>query len=177
MIEKLFGARGACGGCWCMYWRLPRGGKLWQESKGEPNRKAMKKLIKAGKVHGLLAFDGRVPVGWCSFGPRAEFPRLDRVKAYRTEDDVNPWSINCFYLAKEYRGQKLAFRLAEAAVKAIRHKKGRVIEAYPATLTRDGVRLPAAFAYTGPEKIFQDLGFKEVQRKAASRPLYRLRLK
>ena len=21
-FERLFGERGACGGCWCMYWRL-----------------------------------------------------------------------------------------------------------------------------------------------------------
>ena len=23
-FEELFGANGACGGCWCMFWRLPR---------------------------------------------------------------------------------------------------------------------------------------------------------
>jgi hypothetical protein len=23
-LEKLFGAHGACGGCWCMWWRLKR---------------------------------------------------------------------------------------------------------------------------------------------------------
>ena len=23
-LEELFGERGACGGCWCMFWRLPR---------------------------------------------------------------------------------------------------------------------------------------------------------
>jgi len=44
------------------------------------------------------------------------------------------------------------------------------------TLTQDGNKLPAAFAYTGPEIIFQRLGFKEVQRLAKSRPMYRLEL-
>ena len=24
-LEQLFGARGACGGCWCMWWRLSAG--------------------------------------------------------------------------------------------------------------------------------------------------------
>src|SRR5437773_770027 len=23
-LEELFGPRGACGGCWCMWWKLPR---------------------------------------------------------------------------------------------------------------------------------------------------------
>ena len=32
-IEELFGSNGACGGCWCMWWRVPRGGKLWTEMK------------------------------------------------------------------------------------------------------------------------------------------------
>jgi len=44
------------------------------------------------------------------------------------------------------------------------------------TLTGDGNKLPAAFSYTGPEIIFQRLGFKEVQRLAKSRPMYRLEL-
>jgi hypothetical protein len=22
-LEQLFGTRGACGGCWCMWWRVP----------------------------------------------------------------------------------------------------------------------------------------------------------
>ena len=34
-LARLFGARGACGGCWCMWWRLARAdfvrGKGWYE--------------------------------------------------------------------------------------------------------------------------------------------------
>ena len=37
-IEVLFGKNGACGGCWCMFWRLPKGGAFWQEQKGVRNR-------------------------------------------------------------------------------------------------------------------------------------------
>jgi len=44
------------------------------------------------------------------------------------------------------------------------------------TLTKKGEKLPAAFAFTGPEIIYQRLGFKEAQRLAASRPLYCLEL-
>ena len=71
-IEKLFGDKGACGGCWCMYWRLPRGGKLWEEMKGARNKREFKKLLSAGRVRGILAFDRTQAVGWCSFGPRAD---------------------------------------------------------------------------------------------------------
>ena len=37
-VEKLFGQRGACGGCWCMTWRLPR--SEFNKNKGEGYRKA-----------------------------------------------------------------------------------------------------------------------------------------
>ena len=43
-IERLFGPRGACGGCWCMVWRVS-GGKAWLENKGEKNRRAFKRLV------------------------------------------------------------------------------------------------------------------------------------
>lgn len=170
----LFGKRGACGGCWCMHWRIEKGGKTWDAVKGEPNRRAFKKLVISGEARGILAFHNDEPAGWCSFGRREDFPRLDRTRAYHVNDAQDVWSINCFFLAPGYRGMGLAERMAEAAVKAICKAGGRIIEAYPTTLTKDGNKLPAAFSYTGPEVIFQRLGFKEYQRLAATRPVYRL---
>jgi hypothetical protein len=38
-LEKLFGERGACGGCWCMAWRLPRA--EWEAGRGEPHKRAL----------------------------------------------------------------------------------------------------------------------------------------
>lgn len=175
-IEKLFGARGACGGCWCMSWRVPHGGKAWRAACGEPNRKAMAKLVASGQAHGILAFDGSEPVAWCAFGKRAEFPRTETVKAYHRDDIENVWSINCFFIAKGYRNLGLSEQLAEAAVRAIRKRKGKIVEAYPTPLTKDGNKLPAAWVYTGPEIIFKRLGFKLTQRFSYSRPLYRLAL-
>ena len=37
-LERLFGANGACGGCWCMWWRLKR--PEFDAGKGEGNRAA-----------------------------------------------------------------------------------------------------------------------------------------
>ncbi len=173
-IETLFGSKGACGGCWCMHWRIEKGGKTWEAAKGEPNRHAFKKLVESGKALGILAFDGDTPCGWCSFGKRNDFPRLDRTRAYRREDTEGVWCINCFFLAKGYRGKNLGFLMAEEAVKAIERHKGKLVEAYPVTLTKDGNKLPPAFSYTGPEVLFQRLGFVEIQRLAPTRPLYRL---
>lgn len=175
IIEELFGEKGACGGCWCMHWRLPRGGKLWEESKGEPNRKAFEKLLTAGKVQGILAFDGPKPVAWSSFGLRSGFPRTERMKAYQRDDLEQVWSINCFFISRGYRGLGLGERLIAKAVAAIKKRKGKIIEAYPTPLTKQGEQLPAAFSFTGPEVIFIRQGFKQIQRLSHSRPLYRLK--
>jgi len=118
---------------------------------------------------------------WSRVRRASEFPRLERTKAYRhpSRDSARTsdiWAINCLFLDKDVRGQGLSARLVEAAVKAIRKRRGRTIEAYPVTLTKNGKKLPAAFAFTGPEIIYQRLGFKEAQRLAPSRPLYCLEL-
>jgi GNAT superfamily N-acetyltransferase len=176
-IISLFGDKGACGGCWCMAWRVPHGGKTWQSACGEPNKKAFKKLVSTGEAHGILAFDGDQPVGWCNFGRRTEFPRLETVKAYRRDDIEKVWSINCFFILKQYRSSGVSAMLLAAAVKAITKRKGKIIEGYPVPLTKDGKQLPAAFSYTGPEIIFERAGFKAVQRISQSRPLYRLESK
>ena len=41
-MEELFGANGACGGCWCMAWRIEKGEK-WAEVKGANAKQRMKK--------------------------------------------------------------------------------------------------------------------------------------
>ena len=50
VIEALFGANGACGGCWCMWWRVPMGGKAWDAAKGSPNREAFRSLVQSGRA-------------------------------------------------------------------------------------------------------------------------------
>jgi hypothetical protein len=36
----------------------------------------MHELVKAGMPIGILAYDGRDPVGWCSIAPRETYGRL-----------------------------------------------------------------------------------------------------
>jgi GNAT superfamily N-acetyltransferase len=172
-FEKLFGENGACGGCWCQWWRLPRGGKLWDETKGARAKRMMKKLFTSNEITGLLAYDGGKPVGWCSFGPRSVFPRTERSRAYRREDTDGVWSINCFFIDRRYRRQGLARGMLRAALKFMKRRKVTIIEAYPVTLTKDGRQLPAAFSYTGPLNIFEDEGFEIIQQVSPSRPLVR----
>ena len=49
---SLFGERGACGGCWCMLWRLKR--KQFESQKGDRNKLAMKAIIVNATVNPQL---------------------------------------------------------------------------------------------------------------------------
>jgi GNAT superfamily N-acetyltransferase len=175
-LTTLFGSNGACGGCWCMWWRVERGGELWRKTQGGPARRAFKQRVQAGQALGVLAFDGEVPVGWCAFGPRADFPRVERMKAFRTDDTQGVWCVNCFFIARGHRGQGVARALLATAIEGCRRRGARAVEAYPVTTTEAGGKVAPAFAYTGPINIFEEQGFKVVQRLSPTRPLVRLPL-
>src|SRR5262245_38185484 len=90
-LEQLFGERGACGGCWCMVWRLPR--KQWEAQKGAGNREALRALVEGGEAPGLLGYlDGR-PVGWCAVAPRPNYPALARSRVLAPVDEEPVWSV------------------------------------------------------------------------------------
>jgi GNAT superfamily N-acetyltransferase len=172
-FEKLFGDNGACGGCWCQWWRVPKGGKMWDETKGAKAKRMTKALFKSNEITGLLAYDGDKPVGWCSYGPRSVYPRLERTKSYRRDDTEGVWSVNCFFIDRHYRQKGLARQMLQAALKFMKKRKVKSLEAYPVTLTKDGKRLPPAFSYQGPLKMFEDEGFEIIQQLAPTRPLVR----
>jgi hypothetical protein len=169
LIERLFGERGACGGCWCMWPRLPQGGKLWQESKGDTNRRNFRRLVRAGKVHAVIALAGEEPIGWCCFGPRQDFPRLDRIKAIPASPP-GAWSIVCFYIPARHRQQGLATRLAEAATYAALAAGAKRVEGYPVE-AKAGVA-SASFAWMGLPGVFQANGYHEMPKPKAARRLF-----
>lgn len=172
-FERLMGEKGGCGGCWCMSWRVTQGGKTWDTMKGDPAKRTMKKLAAEGKARGIIACADGEPVAWCTFGPQADFPRLQRVKAYQVDDTAGVWSVPCFYIKPAWRGKNLSSMVLERALLEAKKCGAKVMEGYPVTKTKEGDKLPAAFSWTGPEAIFLKQGFKEKARKAASRPLYR----
>jgi GNAT superfamily N-acetyltransferase len=172
VITQLFGANGACGGCWCMWWRVPRGGKTWHENKGAKNREAFRRLIRAGKVHAVLAFAGDEPVGFCSFGPRESFPRMKRIRALQHESPEGTWSTVCFYIPTRWRGRGVATALLQAATTRALELGAKAVEGYPVVLKDEGTRMPAAFAWTGVPALFERAGYEEMERDGPLRPVY-----
>ena len=104
-LERLFGEQGACGGCWCMWWRLKCSDFMRQ--RGELNRNALKKIVDSGGVPGILAYVDGEAVGWCAVAPREAYPALERSRVLKRVDDKPVWSVVCFFVAKPFRGEDL----------------------------------------------------------------------
>jgi len=168
-LEKLFGERGACGGCWCMWWRLKRSDFMRQ--RGEANRKALKEIVDSGEVPGILAYVDGEAVGWCAVAPREAYQALERSRVLKRVDDKPVWSVVCFFVAKPFRGKGLTVKLLKAAIAYVCKHGGKIIEGYPIEPKKG--RMPDPFAYTGLVSSFLKAGFVEVLRRSESRPIMR----
>jgi GNAT superfamily N-acetyltransferase len=171
-FEMLFGDKGACAGCWCMYWRVKSAD--WEKQKGDGNKKAMKKIIFSDTIPGIIAYHNNEPVGWCSVAPREEFSRLDNSRILKPVDEKPVWSVVCFFIHKNYRKQGLSTALLNAAKKFVKSSGGKILEGYPLEPKED--KMPDAFAWTGISAAFQSAGFKEVARRSETRPIMRYNL-
>lgn len=101
------------------------------------NKSDKKLLVQAGGAHGILLYDGDDPIGWCAYGLRQEFPRIDNGRNYkRLELKGEPeklWRITCFFVDRDYRKRGVAKLALRAALNSIKNKGGGVVEAYPVT--------------------------------------------
>ncbi len=168
-LEKLFGERGAYGGCWCMWWRLKRAD--FDKQKGQGNRQALKKLIESDEPTGLLAYAGSEPVGWCAVAPRQAYPVMERSRILKRVDDQPVWSISCFFIAKPYRRKGLTTRLIQAAVEYAGGQGAKIVEGYPVEPKKTTMIDP--FVWYGFRSAFSKAGFVEVQRNSETRPIMR----
>ena len=171
-FETLFGERGACGGCWCMWWRLKR--SEFEKKKGTDNKKAMKAIVCGGEVPGILAYEEGNPIGWCSVAPRDSFPVLSRSRILKKIDETPVWSVVCFFIEKKHRNKQVSVQLLQAAIKYVRQQGGKVLEGYPIEPKKG--RMPSAFAWTGFASGFRKAGFVECIRRSETRPIMRFHI-
>src|ERR1043165_7505677 len=100
-------------------------------TRAQANRTGLKALVNPGRPPGLIGYRGKVPVGWVSIGPREEYARLRRSPVMKAVDDQPVWSVICFVVPAEYRGQGVARALLKGAVAYAKKQGARLVEAYP----------------------------------------------
>ena len=167
-LETLFGEKGACAGCWCMWMRLPTA--EFRRGKGAGNRRALRALV-AKRPPGLIAYVGGEPAGWVAVAPRAEYLRLENSRVLEPVAGERVWAAPCFFIKAPYRGTGLTATLLEAAAAHAARNGARAIEGYPNVNRAE--RQPPAFVWSGFESTFQRAGFEEIARRSPTRPILR----
>jgi hypothetical protein len=66
-LTALFGPRGACAGCWCMWWRLTS--REFREGAGGTNQDRFRECVREPIPPGVLAYRDHTAVGWCAVAP------------------------------------------------------------------------------------------------------------
>jgi GNAT superfamily N-acetyltransferase len=170
-LERLFSASageelGNPSRCWCMEGRLASHAE-WEASAGEPNKRAMQRLVESGEAPGILAYISSVPAGWCSVAPRPTHPGLRAAGTFRRFDDPGVWTVLCFFVPESRRGRGLMHGLLQAAVRYATERGARTIEGYPfeAAYADDGA--------SGTIEGFARAGFAEAARISKHQALMR----
>jgi GNAT superfamily N-acetyltransferase len=176
-LVDLFGPeRGACAGCWCMWPRI-RGVDFRALSKMQ-RRNAFRKIVETGPPPGLLAYDGKLAVGWVAISPRRAVRRfnISRISAPVDGDACDldrAWALTCFYVRNSHRRRGLTRKLAEAAISYARKHRAQHVEVCAIEPSRT---LTWGEAFVGVASVLRPLGLAEVARRSPKRPLLRLEL-
>jgi GNAT superfamily N-acetyltransferase len=167
---RLFGNRGACGNCWCMFYRLSKAD--FDEGKADDgNKEAMHELVRQKRPAGILAFYEDIPIAWCAFAPREDFMKLERSRVHKRIDNEPVWSIPCFFIDKRFRRMGVSVELLKGVIRYAKTQGIKIIEAYPTIPTK--APLPDSFAWIGLYKAFERAGFEIVDRTSKNRPMVR----
>lgn len=147
---------GVWGGCWCM-WYHARDDSAHDTP--ELRRKAKEGLVREGRAHAALVYDGDACIGWCQFGSPDEIQRIHNERAYLSDNPKLPdWRITCFFSGKGYRGKGVAAAALAGALAQIKALGGGRVEAYPEDT--EGRKVSAAFLFNGALSTFELQGFK-----------------
>ena len=175
-LEAIFNAKGCsvARGCWCMAYRLSGSREQLPlgMTRAQANRAALKALVDGGKPPGLVGYRGKVPVGWVSIGPRQEYLKLKRSPVMKPVDEQPVWSVICFVVPAEYRGQGVAQALLTKAVAYARKQGATMVEAYPVDKP---ARSKDDYMWFGAKSMYDNAGFKEVARRKPHRPIVRVK--
>jgi GNAT superfamily N-acetyltransferase len=150
--------------CFCVAWWTSTWEK-WGSRTAQENRALREQLFDRGVYDGyLLYLDGK-PAGWCQCSPRDQLTKL--CQQYRLKSDPEVWAVTCLLIAPSYRGQGLAQKLLHGILKDLKRRGVRYIQGFP----RRGENLTTEDVWTGPEVLFQRMGFK-VEKDDQGFPVY-----
>jgi GNAT superfamily N-acetyltransferase len=165
-LESFFEANGNPNYCWCMRWRLSSSQFSKEDAAGRKRR--LEKLVNENIPIGVLAYhEGRV-VGWCSIAPRESYLGLERSRVLKRIDEQPVWSVACFFVDRQFRGQGVTAKLLKAAVAYAGAQGAECVEGYP-------VEFGKSYQFMGAPSSYATVGFQEVGVASNGRKIVRMR--
>jgi GNAT superfamily N-acetyltransferase len=176
-LAALFESQRSTHHCWCMAFCLTRSQFAigWF---GGGNRHRFEAMASTdARPMGILASLAGEPVGWCACGPRSRYAAAtggrSKIMAHRARsDDESVWLLPCLFVRAGHRGQGITYALVRAAAELARREGASAIEGWPVA----GSDRQSADAFHGREKVFEDLGFRCIERPSRQRAIMRLEL-
>ncbi|MCR5296505.1 MAG: GNAT family N-acetyltransferase [Clostridiales bacterium] len=125
----------------------------------ETLRRYASEMLDRNMIHGYLAYDGDLSIGWCNAADRDSYAGFvpDFVRDISCGKTI---SIVCFEIAPEYRGMGIASAFIDRVCTDAGSKGYAAVEGY-ATLPDQR----NDFDYHGPYHLYQKAGFTEVARE------------
>ena len=122
-------------------------------------RKYAVEMLNSNKIHGYLAYDGNLSIGWCNAADMESYAGFVPDFA-RNNTCGKTVSIVCFEIAPEYRGMGIASAFIDRVCNDAKSKGYVAVEGYAKVSDkRDD------FDYQGPVRLYQKAGFVEVARE------------
>lgn len=122
-------------------------------------RKYAEEMLNKNMIHGYLAYDGGVSIGWCNAADIDSY--LGFVPDFAKENVCGKTiSIVCFEVAPEYRGKGIASAFIERVCQDARSQGFSAVEGYAKLSDKKN-----EFDYHGSIHLYQKAGFIEVMRK------------
>jgi len=165
------------GGCWCMFYQRskPVGRGMSMSELARINRKDKEALVRNGRSHAILVYEGEIPVGWCQYGTDEELPRIDSGRGYKKvgkpAGSKKLWRITCFFVDRNFRGKGVAKIALKAALQSIRSQGGGIVEAYP-VVSKKMAAVPE-WRWFGTPSMFRRERFTKVAQLGTSGVLMR----
>jgi len=147
---------GVWGGCWCAHFHCYPDPPV---RKALGNRGFKELMVKQGRAHAALVFDGDVAVAWAEYGPVDELPNIHHRKEWeRTVTQMPDYRITCLFVDRRYRRKGMAAVAVRGALGLIAAAGGGLVESYPHDLPPDK-KTSSSFLYNATRTMYEQLGF------------------
>jgi GNAT superfamily N-acetyltransferase len=132
-------------------------------------RESAQHLIKEGILHGYLAYENNLAIGWCNANDRQNYIRAGAFHPGKHQDEdyyISPGekgkikSLVCFEIAPDYRGKGVAKALLKRVCEDAKKERFERVEVYP-----QFVEAYSSLDFNGPVMMYRNAGFEEVERR------------